>query len=73
MCLKIKKYYIVYIALLLLLSGGCGKEEVQGSTGGAQEEMQEAQRELFAMDTYMTLTAYGEKSQEAFSILRFIP
>ena len=35
------------------------------STDGEADESQEASKDVFAMDTYMTLTAYGENAKEA--------
>ena len=42
-----------------------GEKESTETAGDAQDADQEASRDLFAMDTYMTLTAYGEHAQEA--------
>lgn len=42
-----------------------GEKESTEAAGDAQDADQEASRDLFAMDTYMTLTAYGEHAQEA--------
>lgn len=62
-------------ALLLLavcLCAGCGKNSVElidADARGIQEEAEEpAVAELFAMDTYMTLTAYGENAEEALAL-----
>lgn len=64
-------------AAAMLLSTGCGAVSVEktnldtqaGDTkdraGDIKEETAEAQKDLFAMDTYMTLQAYGENAQEA--------
>ena len=43
------------------------KTESSGTEASSDDESQDAEvsRDLFAMDTYMTLTAYGEHSQEA--------
>jgi thiamine biosynthesis lipoprotein len=44
-------------------------QDTQGSQGTqksqSSEELQPVKRDLFAMDTYMTLTAYGEEAKEA--------
>ena len=40
-----------------------GNTEASGKD--PNEKTEEASRDLFAMDTYMTLTAYGERAQEA--------
>lgn len=50
------KLKIIGLLLLLLLLGGC--RDTQGQT-------QKAERNLFAMDTYITLVAYGEGGTEA--------
>ena len=54
---------------------GCGQktdsktadksETSSESTQNQSEDIQEASRDVFAMDTYMTVTAYGEKAQDA--------
>ena len=43
------------------------KTESSGTKASGDDESQDAEvsRDLFAMDTYMTLTAYGEHAQEA--------
>lgn len=52
------KLKIIGLLLSLLLLGGCG---------AAQGQTQKAERTLFAMDTYITLVAYGEGGTEALS------
>lgn len=42
-----------------------GEKESTEAAGDDQDADQEASRDLFAMDTYMTLTAYGVHAQEA--------
>ena len=42
-----------------------GNTETEASGKDPNEKTEEASRDLFAMDTYMTLTAYGEHAQEA--------
>lgn len=49
------------LTLCLLSLAGCGSD-VQGAD---DRDTQEADRDLFAMDTYMTVTAYGARAQEA--------
>lgn len=54
---------------------GCGQktdsktadksETLSESAQNQSEDIQEASRDVFAMDTYMTVTAYGEKAQDA--------
>lgn len=70
-----KKIVVLLIAAMCVLTvGGCGtKEKPQTSVSSAKEtksaagssETQEATKEVFAMDTYMTLTAYGADAQAA--------
>lgn len=61
---------LILCAAAILIFSGCSKgseEKTAETTQTAQEENenQEAQKDIFAMDTYMSLTAYGENSQEA--------
>lgn len=63
-----KKIWLFLIPALLL--AGCGKTvnhhtDARDSSRETQEAAEPAQKEIFAMDTYMTLTAYGERGQEA--------
>lgn len=53
-----KKKFILYYLLLTALLTGCKNEN-------ETEEVTTANRDIFAMDTYMSLTATGEKSEEA--------
>ena len=53
---KVKRKIIFLIfAAVMVVAGGCGTD------GGDTE----ASRDLFAMDTYMTVTAYGNGATEA--------
>ena len=53
---KVKREnYISDFAAVMVVAGGCGTD------GGDTE----ASRDLFAMDTYMTVTAYGKGATEA--------
>lgn len=61
---------VCWVLVLVLLMAGCGKAEgshtEKGQAAGENTEVTEpAVKEIFAMDTYMTLTAYGEQAQEA--------
>lgn len=56
--MKIKWTILLLIACVLL--GGCG---AGGTKKGSNDEKHE--RQMFAMDTFMTLTAYGEQGKEA--------
>ncbi|MDD7389229.1 MAG: FAD:protein FMN transferase [Lachnospiraceae bacterium] len=62
---KQKKLICMMLVCMLLLPilSGCGKGGL--SDGTESGTVPEAQKELFAMDTYMTFTGYGEKCQEA--------
>lgn len=76
--LRMRRYLCICMVMFLLLAGCGGKEEVQENAGESQKiqeedisenqeekEAGEASRELFAMDTYMTLDAYSGDAQEA--------
>ncbi len=55
-------------AVLLMVTGvGCGNRDTEGSAGTVTEsgEIPSAQRDVFAMDAYMSLTAYGANSKVA--------
>lgn len=54
------------LAALLALSA-CGGGVADSSAGESAEEVPSASGELFAMDTYMTVTCYGERCEEALS------
>lgn len=76
----IKKRLTVLLTLtsFLMLAGGCasGQETSLEESGSTQEtetaagENQEAEESFFAMDTYMTFSAYGEGAQDALSDAR---
>ena len=51
---------VLSIALIGLLVCGCGD-----SKESVAEDLQPASRDLFAMDTFMTMTAYGDEAEEA--------
>ncbi|MCR5702407.1 MAG: FAD:protein FMN transferase [Lachnospiraceae bacterium] len=53
-----KRIYTCFLILVLLLCGGC-------SYGKTQNENASSSCDIFAMDTYMTLTAYGKNSDRA--------
>ena len=66
--MKLKKLIcIVMVSVLGVLSfAGCAKKQDEKKTETSSEaSTQEASAQVFAMDTYMTLTAYGEHAQEA--------
>ena len=73
-----KKIWMMLLcgALVCFLLGGCGINRADADTGSVQSEAAsdhkttknsnaEYTSEVFAMDTYMTLTAYGENAKEA--------
>lgn len=59
--LTLRVTLIFALVLICGLCSGCQKQSGKQLSG---EEMSET-REIFAMDTYMTLTIYGEKCKEA--------
>lgn len=67
------KTVMAYVCLSVsLLLGGCNniKQDATTETKNTQmeekaESNEEASKDIFAMDTYMTVTAYGAKAQEA--------
>lgn len=67
--MRTKKIIGLLCLIGILTFSGCGKNEVEVSgledveINAAQQT--EAQREVFAMDTYMTVTAYGENAKAA--------
>lgn len=73
-----KKIWMMLLcgALVCFPLGGCGINRADADTGSVQSEVAsdhkttknsnaEYTSEVFAMDTYMTLTAYGENAKEA--------
>ena len=60
---------ILPLLLALVMLAGCGQaapNETQGTAGPTQaQEIPSSSREVFAMDTYMTITCYGENCEEA--------
>ncbi|MCD7826131.1 MAG: FAD:protein FMN transferase [Clostridiaceae bacterium] len=68
-----KKFLCSILMLQIIFLAGCSVENTEKETGGekvssAEESKSEdspAVREIFAMDTYMTVTAYGEKAETA--------
>lgn len=59
--IKNRKRIVVLLAAGLLCFSGCGKTE---NTKTA-EEIPSVTRDIFAMDTYMSITGYGERAEEA--------
>jgi thiamine biosynthesis lipoprotein len=55
------------LILSVLIFGGCTTNQVQETTSQeqVQEEIPSSTKQIFAMDTYMTVTAYGTNAEEA--------
>ena len=54
------KKTVMVLLLVLLCLCGCGEQ-----SGQKEKQSKKATKEIFAMDTYMTITTYGEKAEEA--------
>ena len=54
------KKTVMVILLVLLCLCGCGEQ-----SGQKEKQSKKATKEVFAMDTYMTITTYGEKAEAA--------
>ena len=70
--MPVKKIIIFMLAAMMLcLSCGCGVFSQNSSSNdsgiSANQDIPSCTKELFAMDTYMTVTAYGEKADKAVS------
>lgn len=74
---------IVVCLCASVFAGGCGqsgqdttKSKKSESTDSSKKSTEqassdtEASKDIFAMDTYMTVTAYGEKAQDAVDPLK---
>ena len=68
------KYINCLLAVCLCVSAllvGCGQKTAEKSETASEssqnqsDDIQEASRDVFAMDTYMTVTAYGENAEVA--------
>ncbi|MBQ9673923.1 MAG: FAD:protein FMN transferase [Ruminococcus sp.] len=63
-----KKVLLFIMAFSVLLFTGCSEnygENTSETTSQQSEELSDATRDFFAMDTYMNLTAYGKNADEA--------
>ena len=67
-----KRFMYALCAVVILAACGCSAETANSSAeitssaeAQASDEAQEASQEVFAMDTYMTVTAYGSGAEEA--------
>ncbi len=58
-----KSSILLPLAVVILLLTGCGEENENNSNDIVNDDP--VTTEIFAMDTYMTLTAYGENAQTA--------
>ena len=56
-----RKRGLAALLCLLFLPGGCAA----GNSGTVPAAEEPARREFFAMDTYMTFTAYGNGAEQA--------
>lgn len=73
--MKLKKEFLLLCLCTAILMNGCGQsaknttntiQNVDKDTEKeAENETTEASKDIFAMDTYMTVTAYGENAQKA--------
>ena len=54
------KKTVIFLLLALLCLCGCGEQ-----SGQKEKQSKKATKEVFAMDTYMTITTYGEKAEAA--------
>lgn len=59
-----KKILCLLLACGLLAFAGCGQTTVSGQS---DTDTESATQDVFAMDTYMTVTAYGDGAEEAVS------
>lgn len=68
---KMKRKLLKVLTVATLILAGCTSSQTTETTittqtaQTAQEEIPSVTKDVFAMDTYMTLTAYGDKAQEA--------
>lgn len=58
---------VILICLLFVSLCGCSMQSDSSSSEKTPEESESATREVYAMDTYMTLTAYGASADDAVS------
>lgn len=57
-----KRQIILFLITGILFCCGCGEQQ---KSENVQNEIKSSTREIFAMDTYMTVTAYGENADKA--------
>ena len=71
--MKLRKIIVLVCLCTAILLNGCGQNienEIQNTNSSEEEQgagaaETEASKDIFAMDTYMTVTAYGENAQKA--------
>lgn len=63
--MKKKITAILMVILIMIMAAGCGQQQKTEQTATESEES--ATQDIFAMDTYMSVTAYGADSKSAVS------
>ena len=62
--MKKKITAILMVILIGIMAAGCGQQQKTEQTAGTEES---ASQDIFAMDTYMSVTAYGADAESAVS------
>ena len=62
--MKKKITAILMVILIGIMAAGCGQQQKTEQTEGTEES---ASQDIFAMDTYMSVTAYGADAESAVS------
>lgn len=62
---RIGGYLLSGFLVCALLAGCSNQKNEQGAIQQSSELLASAERDIFAMDTYMTVSAYGDKAEEA--------
>ena len=62
--MKKKITVILMVILIGIMAAGCGQQQKTEQTAGTEES---ASQDIFAMDTYMSVTAYGADAESAVS------
>jgi uncharacterized lipoprotein YajG len=60
--MKKKITAILMVILIGIMAAGCGQQQKTEQTEGTEES---ASQDIFAMDTYMSVTAYGADAESA--------
>ena len=58
--MKKKITVILMVILIGIMAAGCGQQQKTEQTAGTEES---ASQDIFAMDTYMSVTAYGADAE----------